>query len=90
MSSATCCETHRDARRFDFGALGIGGAVEKKLDTAVRGNQRHAVAFENAEIGAVAQIVALPGIAVEHHVADAGLAHGGHEAPAPFFRKHGV
>src|SRR5580692_8255569 len=48
------------------------------------------MAFENAEIGAVAQIVALPGIAVEHHVADAGLAHGGHEALATFLREHGV
>src|ERR1700730_15510792 len=48
------------------------------------------MAFENAEIGAVTQIVALPGIAVEHHMADAGLAHGGHEAHSPFFREHVV
>ena len=81
---------HRHPRRFDLGALGVGGAVEKQFDLAVGRDQRDAVAFENAEIGAVAQVIALPGIAVEHHVADAGLAHGGRKAPAPFFRKHGA
>ena len=73
-----------------LGALGFGGAVEKKFDLAVGRDQRDAVAFEDAEIGAVAQVVALPGVAVEHDVVDAGLAHGGHEALAPFLRKHDV
>ncbi len=69
--------------RLRLGALGFRGAVEKQLDRAVGRHQRDAVAFEDAEIGAIAQIVALPGIAVEHEVLDAGLGHGGEHASAP-------
>ena len=71
-------EMHGHARRFDLGTLGLCGAVEKQLDLACRRHQRDAVAFENAEVGAVAQVIALPGIAVKHHLRDAGLAHGRH------------
>ena len=62
-------------RRFDLRALGLGSAIEIKLGCAVGRDQRDAVAFENAEIGAIAQVIALPGIAVKHEVIDAGLPH---------------
>ena len=75
---------HAHARRFQLGALGLGGAVEKKLGRAVGGDERNAVAFENAEIGAVAQVIALPGIAVEQQMLDAGLAHRRREPLPPF------
>ena len=42
------------------------------------------MAFKNAEIGAVAQIIALPGIAVEQHMIEAGLAHRRSEALTTF------
>jgi hypothetical protein len=83
-------EVHLRLRCFELGALGVGGAVEEQFDLAVGRYQRDTVTFENAEIGAVAQIIALPSIAVQDHVADAGLAHGGREALAPFLRKHDV
>ena len=57
---------HAHARHFQLGALGVGRAIEIKFDRAVGRMQRDAVAFENAEIGAVAQVIALPGIAVKH------------------------
>ena len=63
------------ARHLGLGALGFGCAVEKELGRAVGRYDRDAVAFEDAEIGGIAQIVALPGIAVEHHLGDAGLSH---------------
>ena len=56
----------------DLGALGVGGAVEEQLDRAVGRDHRDAVAFEDAEIRDVAQVVALPGVAVDHHLVDAG------------------
>ena len=73
-------EVHLHLRYLDLGTLGLDDAIEEQFDVAVDGDQRDAVTFEDAEIGDVAQVIALPGIAVEHHVADAGLAHGGHEA----------
>ena len=61
-----------------------------ELDGPVGRQDRDAVAFEDAEVGRVAQVVALPGIAVEHHLVDAGLRHSGDEALAPFVLQHGV
>ena len=37
-------------RRLDLGALGVGGAIQIKLDLAGGGHQRDAMTFENAEI----------------------------------------
>ena len=68
------------AGHLRLGALRFGGAVEKKLDFSVGSQERDAVAFENAKIRGVAQIVALPGVTVEHEVLDAGLLHGRGEA----------
>ena len=70
-------------RCLRLGALGFGCAVEKKLGGAVGRHHHDAVAFQDAEIGGIAQIIALPGIAVEHHVLDARLRHGGEHASAP-------
>ena len=66
---------HMHGRCFQFRALSLGSAVEIKLGGAICRNERDAVAFENAEIGAVAQVIALPGIAVKQEVIDAGVAH---------------
>jgi hypothetical protein len=81
-------EMDLDAGRLRLGALGFDRAVEKKLGRAVGRDQRDAMALENAEIGAVAQIVALPGIAVEHHRLDAGLSHGTEQTSAAFLSQH--
>ena len=77
-----------DARRLRLGALGVAGAVEKQLGRAVGFHHRDAVAFEDAEVGDVAQVVALPGIAVGHQFRDAGLRHRGQQSSAPFLRQH--
>ena len=55
---------HHRARHFCLGALGFGRAVEMELRRAVGGHDRHTVPFQDAEVRGIAQIVALPGIAV--------------------------
>ena len=75
-------EPHRDAGCFHLGALGIGRAVEEQLGRAVRRDHRDAVAFQDAEIRDVAQVVALPGIAVHHDLVDAGRLHRGEQPSA--------
>ena len=81
-------EAEVDARRLRLGALGVARAVEKKLGRAVGLHHGDAVAFEDAEVGDVAQIIALPGIAVDHQLVDAGLRHGGEQTSAPLLRQH--
>ncbi len=82
-------ESDRDVRHLCLGALGLDRAVEKQLDLAVGRDDRDAVPFEDAEVRRVAQVIALPRIAVEHHLGDTGLRHGGEQAAAALVPQHG-
>ena len=82
------CEMDFYSRRLRLGTLGFGGAVEEKLGRAVGRHQRDAVTLEDAEIGGIAQVIALPGVAIEHHVLDAGIRHGCEQMSAPRLRRH--
>src|SRR5262249_61047065 len=68
--------------------LASGRVVEEKLEGPAGCHECDAVALEDAEIGRIAQVVALPGIAVEHDVLDAGIRHGGEQMSAPRLRQH--
>src|SRR5262249_56870928 len=70
----------RAATCFPPGALGASRIVKENLGRAVRGDHRDAVALKNAEVGCVAQVVALPAITVRHDLVDAGRRHGGEQA----------
>ena len=59
-----------DARAFERRAVGLDGAVEIERD-AVLADDGEPLPFQNAEIGGVAQIVVLPGVAVEDEHVDA-------------------
>ena len=65
-----------EAGAFDRGAFGLGGIVEIKRHLAVAPDDGNALALENAEVGGVAQVVVLPGIAVQHDRVEAGPLHG--------------
>ena len=78
-----------DTPGFRFGALGVGHAVEEQFGRAVGRHHRDAVAFQNAEVGDIAQIIALPGIAVGDDRIDPGRRHGIEQASAPLVGKGG-
>lgn len=46
-------KVHGHIRDFGFRTLRFGGAVEKEIKRAIGRQKRDAVAFQNAEIGAV-------------------------------------
>ncbi len=56
---------------------------------AIGVHHRHAMAFDRREIRDIAQIIALPGIAVDDQGFDAGVIHRRAQAIAPILRQHG-
>src|SRR5262249_25973346 len=82
------CKMDFYSRRLRFGTLGFGRTVEGKLGGARGGDHRDAVPIEDTEIGGIAQVVALPGIAVEQDALDASLRHGGEQMSTPRLRQH--
>ena len=74
--------------RLAFGAFGFGGAVEEKLDRAVGRHDHDPVTLEDAEIGGIAQVIALPGVAVENDVLDPCIRHGAEQTSLPLARQH--
>src|SRR6185437_674478 len=81
-------QADRNAGRFELGALGLGRAVEEQLDRAVGQDEADTVAFEDREIRGIAQIVALPGIAIDDQRLDPALRHGLRQSLAPILRQH--
>src|SRR5262249_927800 len=69
-----------DVRAVDLGAVDLQRAVEIERDMAVGANERERLAFERREIGRLAQVLAVPGIAIDKKHVDAGIRHGGKEA----------
>ena len=66
---------HLDARTIQLRAVDLERAVEIERGVAIVAHQRQRLAFEDAEIGGVAQIVALPGIAVDQQRVEARFRH---------------
>ena len=67
---------HVDAGAFGVRALGLERAVEIERHLAVGAHDRQRLALEDAEIGGIAQVVVLPGVAVEQENVEAGFRHG--------------
>ena len=59
-------------RAVERGAVGLQRAVDVERDVAVAAHQRQRLAFEDAEVGGVAQVIALPGVAVDQQHVEAG------------------
>ena len=62
-----------DAGAIERGAVGLQRAVEIERDMAVAAHDRERLALQNAEVGGIAQVVALPGIAVDQQHVEAGF-----------------
>ena len=67
---------HLDAGTIQLRAVDLERTVEIERDVTVIAHERQRLAFEDAEVGGVAQIVALPGIAVDEQRVEAGVRHG--------------
>ncbi len=81
-------QMEREPRRLAFGALDLGRAVEEELHLAVAGHDGDAVSLQNAEIRRIAQVIALPGIAVDDERVDPRLRHRLGDTTAPFLPQH--
>ena len=76
-----------DAVAFQRGTVGLDGTVDIECD-AILAHDRERLAFEDAEVGGVAQIVVLPGVAVEQQDVEP-LAHHLLQQPRPAIGENG-
>ncbi len=83
-------EDDLDAGTIERGAVGLQRAVDVERDMAVAAHDRQRLAFEDAEVGGVAEIIALPGVAVDQQRVEAGLLHRVGQALAAFVGDHGL
>jgi hypothetical protein len=72
---------HADPGAFGFRPLGLERTVEVECHLAVGARDRQRLALEDGEIGGIAQVVVLPGVAVEQENVEAGFRHGLAQAP---------
>ena len=79
---------HLDAGAVERRAVGLQRAVDIERDVAVAAHDGERLALEDAEVGRVAQIVALPGVAVDQHRVEPGFAHRVGETLDPLSRDH--
>src|SRR5438477_11291712 len=77
-----------ESRAIERGAVDLERAVEIERDMAVGAHQRQRLALKNAVVGGVAQVVALPGVAVDQQHVDAALRHRRQQAPLAIGMDH--
>jgi hypothetical protein len=80
---------HLEVGAIELRPVDLQGTVEIKRDLPVVAHQRERLAFQDAEIGRIAQVIVLPGIAVDHQQIEPGLRHGVDEARAALLREPG-
>ncbi len=77
-----------EARRFDARAVDFERRVEIERDSAAALGDRQPLAFEHAEIRDIAQIIALPGIAIDENRVEAARFHRLVEPRSAIIRDH--
>src|SRR5437016_3193961 len=70
-----------ERRAIERRAVDLERTVEIERGLAVSANQRQRLALKNAVVGGVAQVVTLPGIAVDQQHVDAALQHRRQQPP---------
>src|SRR5262249_36954872 len=77
-----------DAGTIQLRAVDLKRAVEIEPDVAVAADKRQGLAFDNTEITDIAQVVALPSVAIDQQCIESGVGHGIDQPPSAVIRVH--